>query len=54
MRWVDAQFGYLTDPRHAAMLLASSEMAIMPDDVRAEIGTGHRELTRASLSILGT
>ena len=44
VRWVDAQFAYLTDPDHAAMLMASNEMTTMPDDVRAEIGAGHREL----------
>ncbi len=50
--WVDAQFGYLIDPSHAAMLLASTEMATMPDDVRAEIGAGHRELYGSLATIL--
>lgn len=44
VRWVDAQFDYLTTPDNAAMLVASNEMAQLPDDVRAEIGEGHREL----------
>ena len=51
-RWVDAQFRYLTDPDHAAMLLASNEMTSLPDDVRAELGAGHRELYASLASIL--
>jgi AcrR family transcriptional regulator len=51
--WIDAQFGYLTDTRHAAMLLASSEMTTMPEDVRAEIGAGHREMYGSLAAILG-
>jgi AcrR family transcriptional regulator len=43
-RWVDAQFAYLTDPDHAAMLMASNAMTDLPDDVRTELGAGHREL----------
>jgi AcrR family transcriptional regulator len=50
--WVDAQFGYLTDPEHAAMLLASNEMTSLPDDVRAELGAGHRELYASLATIL--
>jgi AcrR family transcriptional regulator len=51
--WIDAQFGYLTDPGHAAMLLASNQMPTMPEDVRAEIGAGHRELYGSLAVILG-
>lgn len=50
-RWVDAQFAYLTDPDHAAMLMASNAMTDLPDDVRAELGAGHRELYD-SLSVI--
>lgn len=50
--WVDAQFDYLTAPDHAAMLIASSEMSALPDDVRAELGAGHRELYGSLAQIL--
>ena len=43
-RWVEAQFRYLTAPAHVPMLLASSELQSLPDDVRAEIGSGHQQL----------
>jgi len=51
-QWVEAQFGYLTAPDHAAMLIASSEMTTMPDDVRTELGSGHRELYGSLVQIL--
>jgi AcrR family transcriptional regulator len=51
-RWVDAQFSYLTDPDHAAMLMASNAMTDLPDDVRAELGAGHRELYASLATIL--
>jgi AcrR family transcriptional regulator len=50
-RWVDVQFASLTDPDHAAMLMASNAMTDLPDDVRAEIGAGHGQLY-ASLSAI--
>jgi len=53
IRWVDAQFDYLTNPDHAAMLMASNEMTDLPDDVRAELGSGHRELYASLAVILG-
>jgi AcrR family transcriptional regulator len=52
VRWVDAQFASLTDPDHAAMLMASNEMETLPDDVRAELGAGHRELYGSLATIL--
>jgi len=51
-RWVEAQLDYLTDPDHAAMLLASNEMTSLPDDVRADLGAGHRELYGSLTRIL--
>ena len=51
-RWVDAQFDYLTAPDHAAMLMASNEMTDLPDDVRAELGAGHRELYSSLAAVL--
>ncbi len=51
-QWIDAQFDYLTAPDHAAMLMASNEMTAMPDDVRAELGAGHRELYGSLAQIL--
>lgn len=51
-RWVDLQFEYLTAPDHAAMLLASNEMTTLPDDVRAELGAGHRELYSSLATVL--
>ena len=51
-RWVVEQFEYLTNPDHAAMLLASNEMTTMPDDVRAELGAGHRELYGSLAAVL--
>lgn len=50
--WVDAQFDYLTAPDHDAMLIASNEMTALPDDVRAELGAGHRELYSSLARIL--
>lgn len=52
-QWVDAQFDYLTAPDHAAMLIASTEMTTLPDDVRAELGAGHRDLYSSLAQILG-
>lgn len=52
-RWVDAQFDYLTAPDHAAMLMASNEMTNLSDDVRAELGAGHRELYASLSTVLG-
>lgn len=52
-RWVDAQLDYLVAPDHAAMLLASTEMDRLPDDVRTERGAGHRELYSSLASIIG-
>ena len=51
-QWVDAQFGYLTAPDHAVMLIASNEMTALPDDVRAELGAVHRELYSSLARIL--
>lgn len=51
-RWVDAQFDYLTAPDHAAMLMASNEMTNLSDDVRAELGAGHRELYASLARVL--
>ena len=51
-RWVDAQFDYLTAPDHAAMLIASNELTALPDDVRDELGAGHRELYGSLARIL--
>ena len=51
-RWVDAQFDYLTAPDHAAMLMASNEMTNLSDDVRAELGAGHRELYASLAGVL--
>lgn len=51
-QWIDAQFDYLTAPDHAAMLMASNEMTALPDDVRAELGAGHRELYGSLAQIL--
>lgn len=51
-QWVDVQFDYLTAPNNAAMLIASNEMTAMPDDVRAELGAGHRDLYSSLAQIL--
>lgn len=51
-RWVDAQLGYLTNPDHAALLGAWGETPNLPDDVRAELAAGHRELYAALDRIL--
>lgn len=51
-RWVDAQLAYLTNPDHAALLGAWGETPNLPDDVRAELAAGHRELYAALGRIL--
>ncbi len=51
-QWLDAQFDSLIAPENAAMLVASNEMTALPEDVRAELGAGHRELYGSLARIL--
>lgn len=50
--WVSLQLEYLTAPEHQAMVSAANELASLPDDVRAEIAEGHRELYATGEAII--
>lgn len=43
-RWIELQLDYLTAPEHQAMTDAFAESAGLADEVRDDIGRGHREL----------
>jgi AcrR family transcriptional regulator len=51
-RWLELQLDYLTAPEHQAMTDAVAESASLSDEVRADIGQGHRELYATLASIL--
>lgn len=51
-RWLELQLDYLTAPEHQAMTDAFAESASLSDEVRDDIGRGHRELYATLGSIL--
>jgi len=51
-QWLELQLDYLTAPEHQAMTDAVAESASLSDEVRADIGQGHRELYTTLASIL--
>ena len=51
-RWLELQLDYLTAPEHQAMTDAFAESAALSDEVREDIGRGHRELYATLGSIL--
>ncbi|MFN8051454.1 MAG: TetR/AcrR family transcriptional regulator [Acidimicrobiales bacterium] len=42
--WMTTQLEYLTNPEHTRMLAAANELTGLSDDVRDDIGAGHRDL----------
>lgn len=51
-QWLELQLDYLTAPEHQAMTDAVAESASLSDEVRADIGQGHRELYTTLASVL--
>lgn len=52
-KWLELQLDYLTAPEHQAMTDAVAESAALSEEVRADIGQGHRELYGTLSGILG-
>ena len=50
--WLTVQLDYLLAPEHQALLTSAAELSSVGDDVREQIGAGHRELYATLATIL--